>query len=781
MFKPAGYITTLSLLVSLTFTQAETISGNVIDENSEAVPNARVAFDDEQATETFTDKNGSFSIDIPISATDPRTGSASPLQYVSMNDHILSVFLKTSQATSLSIYDLTGKKIFSRAQKLTKGSHFFDMLRLTNLTPGMYILRFESRLLKKTFKINIPDRNTLASSKFKELSLPSDTKTDASGSNPTTLKVEKYGYDPVTLEIESVPASFEDIMIYPDEISLRVDSLLELMTLEEKVGQMVQGERKNLTAEDVKSLFIGSVLSGGGSSPLPNTPSNWADMVDDLAQGALQTRLGIPLMYGTDAVHGHNNLSGATIFPHNIGLGCTRNPDLVTQAARITAIETAASGPHWTFAPCIAVPRNERWGRTYEGFGETAELTVMMGDAPIRGLQGSDLASDSTIAACAKHFVGDGGTTNGEDQGDTQISEEELREIHLPGYVAAVRAEVATIMASYNSWNESKLHGHKYLISDILKDELGFGGFVVSDWDAIDTLSPDYKDAVKISINAGIDMVMAPSAFADFTQHLKSLVNENEVPIERVDDAVRRILNVKYRMGLFEKPLAKREYIDRIGSPEHREIARECVRQSLVLLKNENELLPLPKEGKKIVVGGSHADDVGLMCGGWTMEWQGMSGDIEGGTSILNAMVNTVSDPDLVSQGHSFDPDADVFVLVFGELPYAEYSGDRESLSLESADIDLAKQYHEAGIPVVGVLISGRPLIITDILPYTSAFMAAWLPGTEGQGVADVLFGDHAPTGKLSHSWPRDMNQIPVNVGDADYDPLFEYGYGLSY
>ncbi|MFP4014803.1 MAG: glycoside hydrolase family 3 N-terminal domain-containing protein [Chitinispirillaceae bacterium] len=759
---------------------ADLISGNVINTDSEPIPNAKVTLDNEMSTHTFTDKTGRFSIDIPISAADPRSEKATKNSHPTLKNSTISFFIPESQHITICLHDLTGKKVAGIDRKLSQGPHEIDISHLTDLSDGMYILQFRNNLVHKSFKVNVQSRKGIFNSLSNEVHLLSKTAA-ALSSVPASLKVEKYGYDPVNISIEEPLSRFDTITLQPDVISVRVDSLLALMTLEEKVGQMAQGERSNLTSDDVRTLYLGSVLSGGGSSPLPNTASNWAGMVDNLAQGALQTRLGIPLMYGTDAVHGNNNLSGAVIFPHNIGLGCTRNPELVKQAARITAIETAASGPHWTFAPCIAVPRNERWGRTYEGFGETAELAITMGEASIRGLQGTDLSADTTIAACAKHFVGDGGTTDGIDQGDTQGSEEELRKLHLPGYVAAIRAEVATIMVSYNSWNGSKLHGHEYLITDVLKEELGFDGFVVSDWNAIDTLSPDYREAVKIAINAGIDMVMAPSAFINYIDYLKSLVDAGEVPIERIDDAVRRILNVKYRMGLFENSLSKKDLIERIGSPEHREIARECVRQSLVLLENEDSTLPLPKQGKQIVIGGSHADNLGLMCGGWTIDWQGTSGNIEGGTSILDAAVNTVSDPGTVSYSTGFDPDADVFVLVFGEEPYAEYSGDKTSLELEPNDISIARQYSEAGIPVVGVLISGRPMIINDILPYTSAFIAAWLPGTEGQGVADVLFGDYAPTGKLSHSWPRDMGQIPVNKGDPDYDPLFEYGYGLTY
>ncbi|MDZ7291971.1 MAG: glycoside hydrolase family 3 C-terminal domain-containing protein [candidate division KSB1 bacterium] len=567
-------------------------------------------------------------------------------------------------------------------------------------------------------------------------------------------------------------------------VSKNVDSLLAIMTLDEKIGQMTQVDRRYLQSEnDITKYYLGSLLSGGGSAPANNTPQGWADMYDRYQSHALQTRLRIPLMYGIDAVHGHNNVKGAVIFPHNIGLGCTRNPALVEQAAHITAIEVAGTGIDWTFAPVVAVPRDERWGRTYEGFGESPDLVQMMGEAAVKGYQGNRLSDPTSILACAKHYLGDGGTTNGKDQGDTQVDEQTLRQIHLPGYIAAIRAGVGSIMVSYSSWNGQKMHGQKYLLTTVLKGELGFTGFLVSDWAAIDQLPGDYASDVETSINAGLDMIMVPERYKEFINTLKGLVNQGRVPISRIDDAVRRILQIKIAMGLFDHPFTDRTLTATVGAAAHREVARECVRQSLVLLKNNNHLLPLSKNLSRIHVAGKNADDLGHQCGGWTISWQGSSGNITTGTTILQAIKNTVSPTTAVtfSRNGSAAAGAEVGIVVIGETPYAEGAGDRTDLRLSSEDLATIQRVKEAGVPVVAILISGRPMIITSALDHCEAFIAAWLPGTEGQGVADVLFGDYHPTGKLSHSWPREMAQIPINVGDAVYDPLFPYGYGLSY
>jgi beta-glucosidase len=583
----------------------------------------------------------------------------------------------------------------------------------------------------------------------------------------------------------------------------QVRELMSKMTLEEKIGQMTQPEQSGLKDEqDIEKYYIGSLFSGGGSDPKAgNSLQAWTDAYDSYQSRALKTRLAIPLLYGIDAVHGHNNVLGAVIFPHNIGLGCANNPKLVEQVARISAEEVRATGINWTFAPCVAVPRDERWGRTYEGFGESPELVKTLGEAAVRGLQGVDLSHPLSVLGCAKHFVGDGGTTWGTgipkdnnpdqrhplDQGDTRLSERELREIHMQGYLTAIRAGVGSIMPSYNSWNGEKCSGSKRLLTEILKGELGFEGFLISDYNAIDQLPGDFKSDVEQSINAGMDMVMVPTKYREFYSTLHDLAKEGKVPMSRIDDAVKRILRVKFAMGLLDKnrsPMADRNLHKSFGSAEHRAVAREAVRQSLVLLKNDGKTLPLSKTLTRIHVGGKSADDIGNQCGGWTIEWQGQSGNVTtGGTTILKAIQNVVSPETKVtfSKDGTGAAGANVGVVVVGETPYAEMRGDSDDLALSREDIETVQNMKQAGIPVVAVLFSGRPMIIDPVLAKCDAFVAAWLPGTEGQGVTDVLFGDYRPTGKLSFSWPRSISQIPINVGDRNYDPLFKYGYGLSY
>jgi beta-glucosidase len=586
----------------------------------------------------------------------------------------------------------------------------------------------------------------------------------------------------------------------------QVREVLSRMTLEEKVGQMTQPEQDALKElDDIRTYFVGSLLSGGNSDPqrggaADNSLQAWTDMYDRYQQVAMKSRLGIPILYGVDAVHGHNNVIGAVIFPHNIGLGCARNPRLVEQASRITAEEVRATGIQWTFAPCVTVPRDERWGRTYEGFSESPELAASLGVAAVRGLQQNDLSHPLSVLACAKHYVGDGGTLMGTgtfgvaegkkpmlDQGDTRMSERELRRIHMPGYPATVRAGVGSIMPSYSSWNGKKVSGDKYLMTDVLKREMGFDGFLISDYNAIDQITKDYKQAIAISINAGMDMVMVPQRYREFFALLVANVKEGAVPMSRIDDAVTRILRVKFAMGMMDRnrsQLADRRLHSTFGSAAHRQVARECVRQSLVLLKNSRRALPLRKTARHIHVAGKSADDIGNQCGGWTITWQGQSGDVTtGGTTILQAIRNGVSKNTKVTftQDGTNAAGADVGVVVIGETPYAEGVGDRDDLSLSPADVAAVENLKRAGLPVVAVLVTGRPLILEPILARCDAIIAAWLPGTEGQGVADVLFGDYRPTGKLSFSWPRSNAQVPVNVGDRNYNPLFRYGYGLSY
>jgi len=570
-------------------------------------------------------------------------------------------------------------------------------------------------------------------------------------------------------------------------VANRVDDLLGRMTVDEKVGQMTQPDHSYLKSpDDVATYLVGSVLSGGNSEIPDVSPAGWAEFVTGLQKRALATRLGIPILYGIDAVHGHNNVRGAVVFPHNIGLGCTRNPKIVEEAARVTAQEVAATGMHWVFGPCVTVPQDERWGRTYEGFGETPALAADLGAAAVRGLQGGDLSAPGSVLASAKHYVGDGGTTNGIDQGDTRIDEATLRRIHLPGYAAAVKAGVGSVMASFNTWNGEKLHGHKYLLTTVLKGELGFKGFVVSDWKALEQLPGDYSQQIETSIDAGIDMVMVPDIYAEFFETLKKLVVSGRLPMARIDDAVRRILTVKVRMGLFERPFGDLSLLAAVGSAGHRAVARQAVRESLVLLVNRNAALPLSAATPAIFVAGKAADDVGMQCGGWTITWQGSTGPITKGTTILQAIRNAAPRSEVsYSPAGDVPKGARVAVVVIGETPYAEMQGDRKDLALDPADVALVRSVKASGLPTIVVLLSGRPMILESILPHADAIVAAWLPGTEGDGVADVLFGKYNPSGKLSHTWPRSMAQIPINVGpDGEKPkdvPLFEYGFGLRY
>jgi beta-glucosidase len=578
--------------------------------------------------------------------------------------------------------------------------------------------------------------------------------------------------------------TFTPAQIYLDStasIEARVSDLLSKMTLREKIGQMMQVERQYVVAKktDITAYGMGSLLSGGGSVPTPNTPVSWADMVDDFQTYALKSRLKIPLLYGIDAVHGHNNVFGATIFPHNIGLGCTRDEDLVRRADSVVALEVAATGIHWTFAPCIAVPRDLRWGRTYEGFGETPELAVMMARASVIGFQGRD--SITRTLACAKHYLADGGTLNGVNEGNAVMTEAELRSIHLPGFIEAIQHGVGTIMPSYSSWNGVKMHAHKYLLTTVLKEELGFNGFLISDYAAIDQISNDFRNNVKTSINAGLDMIMLPDRYQLFDTTLFGLVTTGEVPLTRINDAVTRILRQKFKIGLFERPYANRTGLGNIGSASHRTIAREGVRKSLVLLKKKDGILPLMKSGQKILVAGKGGNDLGMQCGGWTMTWQGSTGAITTGTTVTAALQQAAGPANVIYDRNAATTSGfDAAVVVIGETPYAETGGDRSSLSLAQEDIDVVKKVKAAGLKTIVILISGRPMVLTPILPYSDAVIAAWLPGTEGSGIADVLFGDFQPQGLLSHSWPRSNAQLAMNIGDAEYDPLFAYGYGIT-
>ncbi|XP_027359396.1 uncharacterized protein LOC113868043 [Abrus precatorius] len=587
-------------------------------------------------------------------------------------------------------------------------------------------------------------------------------------------------------------------------LNVRIKDLMNRMTLEEKIGQMVQIDRSVASAEVMKKYYIGSVLSGGGSVPKPQaTPEDWVDMVNDFQKGSLSTRLGIPMIYGIDAVHGHNNVYKATIFPHNIGLGATRDPQLAKKIGEATALEVRATGIPYVFAPCIAVCRDPRWGRCYESYSEdhtvvqkmTEIIPGLQGDIPANSRKGVPfVAGNKNVAACAKHYVGDGGTTKGIDENNTVISLHGLLSIHMPAYYNSIIKGVSTVMISYSSWNGQKMHANHTLITDFLKNTLHFRGFVISDWEGIDRITTpphaNYSYSIHAGITAGIDMIMVPYNYTEFIDGLTLQVKNNLIPMSRIDDAVKRILRVKFVMGLFEYPLADYSLVHQLGSQEHRELAREAVRKSMVLLKNgenaDQPLLPLPKKASKILVAGSHADNLGYQCGGWTIQWQGLSGNnLTSGTTILSAIKNTVDkdtevvfkeNPDLdYVKSNNFD----YAIVVVGETPYAEMYGDSMNLTI-SAPGPVTINNVCGGVKCVVVIISGRPVVIQPYVDIIESLVAAWLPGTEGNGVTDVLFGDYGFTGKLPRTWFKTVDQLPMNVGDPHYDPLFPFGFGLT-
>jgi len=569
-------------------------------------------------------------------------------------------------------------------------------------------------------------------------------------------------------------------------VATRVNDLLSRMSLDEKIGQMTQAERSAVTNAQITQFRLGSLLSGGGSAPSPNNATSWANMYDSFQNAALATPLHIPLIYGVDAVHGHNNVNGATIFPHNIGLGATRDATLVQNIGRAVAEEVSGTGIDWNFAPCLCVARNDRWGRTYESFGELPELPSQMATI-ITGLQTTSLNGPSSVMATAKHYVGDGGTTNGTDQGNTQLTEAELRAIHLPPFQAAVSRNVGSVMISFSSWNGTKMHGHQYLITTVLKGELGFSGFVISDWNGIDQIdgAAGFTAAeVRTAINAGIDMVMVPNAWQTFISTLRTEVQAGRVTMARIDDANRRILTKKFELALFERPLTDRSFTSTVGNAAHRALARQAVQKSQVLLKNTGNVLPLATANNRIFVAGKSADNIGYQSGGWTISWQGGSGNVTPGTTILQGIRNTVAPSTTVTfnaTGAGIDSSYRAAIAVVGETPYAEGVGDRPgAMGLDTTDLNTITTLRNSGVPVIVVLVSGRPMDIASQLPNWNALVASWLPGTEGQGVADVLFGVVQPTGKLPMTWMQSASQQPINNGDGK-TPLFPYGFGLAY
>lgn len=589
----------------------------------------------------------------------------------------------------------------------------------------------------------------------------------------------------------------------------RITDLMAGMTEEEKVGQLVQGDIASVTPDDVRRYRLGSILAGGNSDPggrYDASPAEWLALADAFYDASMDTSKGgkpIPLLFGIDAVHGQSNIIGATLFPHNIGLGATRNPELLRQIGGITALETRVTGMEWTFAPTVAVPQDDRWGRTYEGYSESPDVVASYAAAMVEGLQGRvgtpEFLDGRHVIASVKHFLGDGGTTDGKDQGDTRISESDLVRIHAAGYPPAIAAGAQTAMASFNSVNGEKMHGHRHYLTDVLKGRMNFGGFVVGDWNGHGQVKGCTTTDCPATINAGLDMAMASDSWKGFYETTLAAVKDGRITPQRLDDAVRRILRVKFRLGLFEAGRPSTRAVGGqfalIGAPAHRAVARQAVRESLVLLKNQNGLLPLsPKQ--RILVAGDGADDVGKQAGGWTLNWQGTGTtrkDFPNADTIYEGIARqarAAGGEAVLSVDGRYAVKPDVAVVVFGEDPYAEFQGDRPTLAYKpgnETDLALLKRLKADGIPVVAVFLSGRPLWVNREINAADAFVAAWLPGSEGAGIADVLLRgsdgrvQHDFKGKLSFSWPRTATQYANNVGQKDYDPLFAFGFGLTY
>ncbi|WP_260681660.1 glycoside hydrolase family 3 protein [Aliiglaciecola sp. M165] len=554
----------------------------------------------------------------------------------------------------------------------------------------------------------------------------------------------------------------------------RIDALLAEMTLDEKIGQMTQSVwHNNVTPEVIQQKAIGSIIHTEGPTPGPSA-LDWIANFNNFQSHALKTRLGIPLMIAVDAVHGQNTFEGAVIFPHNIGMAATRNLDLIKRAAQITAIEVAGTGFNWTFSPCIAMPQHEHWGRVYEGFTEDRDLTTAAVIASIQGHQGSSLAHRHTIAATAKHYIGDGATEGGIEGGNAIISDELLRERYLPPYAEAVNQGIASIMVGFNSVNGINMHQHTHLVTDVLKNELGFDGVVLTDWNGGIRFGEPHT-----VINAGVDIAMQPGNHEEFMGKLKASVLDNIVPMTRIDDAVRRILKMKFELGLFADPFAKSEYAVKVGAPSHRAVARQAVRESLVLLKSDNNALPLSPD-EAIAVVGEHGHNSGLQSGGWSIHWQGQTESYLGATTILDGISAVANQVEYAQNGCYEGMEAQKAVVVVGEKPYAEGVGDTDKLYLTDEHKALIAGCKALNKKVVVVLISGRVLLIKDDLELSDAFVAAWLPGSEGAGVADFLFAADGfkPVGKSPFSWPEKYEDIPIEA-DAEH-ALFKFGYGLT-
>lgn len=602
---------------------------------------------------------------------------------------------------------------------------------------------------------------------------------------PALLQLGSWGDAEASLGYPDSEASYRNSALSPEE---RVEDLVGRMSLREKIGQLTLIEKDSLPPGAVTVYGLGAVLSGGGGSPANNDVTGWAEMVDGFQAEALAGRLGIPIIYGVDSVHGHGNLMGATIFPHNIGLGATGDSDLVEQIGRATAVETAATGIRWNFAPVLAIPSDLRWGRTYEAYSQDPTLVAELGSAYIRGLKGASLTEKTSVLATAKHFIGDGSTVFGSsttsgyllDQGVTPDDPILLEQLILP-YRAAIEAGVGSVMASFSSWGDTKMHADGELLTDVLRGELGFEGFIVSDWGGVDQVDSDYYRAVVESVNAGIDLNMVPYDAAGYMWTLAKAVGSGDITEERIDGAVRRVLLPKFQLELFERPSSDPALQRLVGSPEHRTLARSAVSASAVLLKNDG-VVPIDDSVSTVFLSGNAADDAGIMAGGWTINWQGRSGDIEGATTLRQAIEKRLPEAEVIYNRHgrltggNAGKTPDVCIAALGEEPYAEGVGDSVDLALPGAG--LVDSMREFCREIVVVIVSGRPVIITDQIDSWNAVVAAWLPGSEAGGLVDVLFGDVPFSGRLPLDWPATVDDLPL--GSSTNPPLFPMGHGLT-
>jgi beta-glucosidase len=805
------------LIINLCFsTYGGTYTGRVVDNGTPAKPvtNVTVSVQSTPSCAAITDSLGNFNLSFTTSAKPAQ--AADRYRNVSFNNGKIAFSCTRMQPVRIELFFLNGRKAVALMNRRFKaGTYEFSLPALMprSIIPGLYVVAAAIENNRHTASLLLTNSLTgiagAGSGFIVTQGLSSLAKTGAVSDN---LVIYRMGYETVTRPLTDAMNHLGDIVLCRTareaEIERKADSILALMTIDEKAGQMVQTQINftnsfpgRLTDDKIASMAIGSVFNGGSDESAlgqPNTPSSWATAIDRVQKAVLTTsRLKIPVIYAQDCVHGAAEIDGCTIFPHNIGLGCSGDTALVAKVGRITAAECTGIGVRFNFWPCIAAVRNERWGRTYEGFGETPEINALLGAAYIRGLQGDgDMGKVGAIAASAKHFLGDGATDDGVNNGVTWISEATMRAVHLPPYAAAARELVATVMPSYHAW----VHDggtwlqtlDKKAMTSMLKTGLGFDGFCISDWDAIMRACYSYKlDCVAQAVNAGLDMAMIIGEWGcnDFIYAIKEGVGNQTIPISRIDDAVRRILRIKLRFGLFDHPYSDPTLRSQINRAESRAVARECVRKSMVLLKNDEYVLPLQKS-ERVVVVGPWANNIGAQCGGWTISWQGSTTHTGiAGQTILQGLQEKGGNVTYSENGDDI-ANADKIVVVVGENPYAEQYGDCSVPDLsECPNASLIEKCFNSGRPVILVMVTGRPMIIDSEINWCKAIVAAWLPGGEGGGVADVLSGEYDFSGKLAHTWPASAAQIPINAG-PDYadekkgsggEPLFPYGFGLRY